>query len=196
MQGGWNPPPGGGGGGYGPPGGYGQPPPGPGGAYGGSPYGAGSAPQAPPGAQPPPGMFPGGPASPGYGTYEFNAAENDVIARTAARAKLWGMISAVFGAFQLLGSCGMVANAGLAMYLPLGIIGLVVGVTFMGVGSSLRSVVDTQGSDMPHMMQALQKLTQAFTVQIVATIVGVVIGAIVLFIGLFFLAAAAASSPH
>jgi hypothetical protein len=209
MQGGWGPPPGGG---YGPPGGggYGAPPPGgaPPGAPGGPPgYGA-----PPPGggypAQNPYGQQQGGPqmgqmgGMPGmgggmnpaqFGNYEFNEFENSIIDKTAGRAKLWGIISTVIGALQLLGSCGMVANASYATYLPSGIIALVVGITFIGVGNSLKSVVQTQGNDMMHMMQAMQKLGSAFMIQIIATIIGIVLVALIMVLAMFVLVAAAAT---
>lgn len=167
----------------GPPG-YGQPPPGA--SYQPpNPYGA------PAGAPAMGGM--GMPMGAQFGSYEFNDFENSIIDKTAGRAKLWGIISSVIGALQLLASCGMVANASLASYLPGGIIALVVGITFIGVGNSLKSVVQTQGNDMMHMMQAMQKLGNAFMIQIIATIIGIVLVAIIMVLAMFVLVAAAAS---
>lgn len=193
MQGGWQPPPGGGG--YGAPpggGGYGQPPP------GGAPPGYGAPPPSmgfsqnpygtPQGMSGAPGMMPGS-----YGNYEFNDTENSIIDKTAGRAKLWGTISTVVGVLQCLASCGAVANPTLASNLPTGIIAIVVGVTFMGVGNSLKMVVQTQGNDLMHMMQALQKIGSAFTVQIVCTIVGFVLAVLIFMLLAFVLVAAAAS---
>lgn len=139
------------------------------------------------------GGMPGMPMGAQFGNYEFNDFENSVIDKTAGRAKLWGIISTVIGALQLVGSCGMVANASYATYLPSGIIALVVGITFIGVGNSLKSVVQTQGNDMMHMMQAMQKIGSAFMIQIIATIVGVVLLAIIMVLTMFVLVAAAAS---
>ena len=194
MQGGWQPPPGGGG--YGAPpggGGYGQPPP------GGAPPGYGGAPPsmgfsqnpygAPAGQMGAPGMMSGS-----FGNYEFNDMENQIIDKTASRAKLWGIISTTIGALQVLGSCGAVANASMASYLPSGIIAIVIGVTFMGVGSSLKMVVQTQGNDLMHMMQALQKMGSAFMVQIVCAIIGFVLAVLIFMLAAFVLVAAAASS--
>jgi hypothetical protein len=177
MQGGgWQPPPGGGG--YGPPGG--------GGGYGGPP-GYGAPPPAPP--------YAGGPLggiAPQYGNYEFNEYESSIIDKTADRAKLWGIISAVIGALQIVGSCGMVKSPTLATYLPAGIVAIVVGVTFIGAGNSLKAVTTTQGNDLMHLSQAMQKLTAAFTIEIICTIVGTVVAAVALvFVVLYFLASAA-----
>lgn len=196
MQGGWQPPPGGGG--YGPPGGggYGQPPPG---APGGAPPGYGAPPpsmgfnQNPYGAQPPAmgGMGMGGGS---YGNYEFNDAENSVIDKAASKAKLWGIISTTIGALQVMGSCGAIGQPTLATWLPQGIVAIVVGVTFIGVGNSLKAVVQTQGNDIMHMMQALQKMTTAFTIEIICAIIGFVLMVLGFILFAFILVAAVASS--
>jgi hypothetical protein len=101
----------------------------------------------------------------------------------------------VLGGAQLLGgTCGAIANPGWAMYLPWGVVMLVVGLTFVGVGNSLRDVVRTQGNDIAHLMHAMQKLGTAFTIQSIAYLItfvfAIVVGVIVLF---FFLARAASS---
>lgn len=172
MQGGWQPPSGG----------YGAPPPG---------YGAG--PSGPPnpyatGGQP---MI----AGHSYGNYEFNHLENGIIDKCAGRAKLWGWISAVLGALQIIGGgCGSLSSAALALYVPYGIVFLIVGITFIGVGNSLRYVVTTQGNDIGHMMQALQKLGSAFLIQSITFLVFVVIGVLIGFLMVFFILVGAAAS--
>jgi hypothetical protein len=179
MQGGWQPPPGGGSG-YGGPPGYGAPPP-------------GAMPQQNPYAAP--GAAPGmGGMGMQYGNYEFNELENGIIEKTASRAKLWGWISTVLGALQLLGgSCGAIANVQMAFYVPYGIVMLIVGITFIGVGNSLRSVVDTQGNDIAHMMQALQKLGSAFLIQTITYIATILLAVIVGVLVFFFALAVAAT---
>lgn len=189
MQGGWQPPPGGGG--YGAPpggGGYGAPPP------GGAPPGYGAPPPSMGFAQNPYGAPQMGGAMGGsYGNYEFNDMENSIIDKTAGRAKLWGIISTTLGALQCLASCGAVASPGMASYLPAGIIAIVIGVTFIGVGNSLKMVVQTQGNDLMHMMQALQKMGSAFMIQIVCAIIGFVLAILIFMLAAFVLVAAAAS---
>lgn len=129
-----------------------------------------------------------------YGNYEFNDTENAIIEKTASRAKLWGWISAVLGVCQILGgTCGALASPGLVMYLPYGIVALIVGISFVGVGNSLRQVVNTQGSDVMHMMQALQKLGGAFLVQSITSIIMIVLGLGIGFIVFFFVLAVAAT---
>jgi hypothetical protein len=146
---------------------------------------------------PPPGTAPPGagrgapPAAPGaYGSYEFNEIENSIIDKTAARARLWGFVSILVGLAQLLSSCGAVKNRVLVANLPLGIVAVIVGITFIGVGNSLRSVVKTRGNDLMHMMLALQKMGTAFMIQILCGIVGVVLATLTwAIIALFFVSA-------
>ena len=155
------------------PAGYGQPPPGPGG------FGA-----------PAPMGYPGG----GFGTYEFNELENGIIGKTAGRAHTWGIISIVVDALNTLVGFLFIVSPSLLVNLVTGIVSIVVGVTFLGAGNSLQNVVQTQGNDMEHMMQAMQKMSSAFMVQIITTIVGFILGAIVMVIAIFVLAAVAATS--
>lgn len=206
MQGGWQPP------GGGPPGGYGAPPPGQqpvataptmiapsGGApaaptqpsYGVQPlqpgYGAPS-PYAlqPAGAFAPPGWG-------GFGQYEFNELENGIIGKTAGRAKTWGIISIVIGALYLLSALFFILSPALLLNIAPGIGGIIVGISFVGVGNSLSSVVATQGNDVQHMMEATQKLGGAFLTQIIVTIVQVVLYAILALVVFVVLAAVIAS---
>ncbi len=177
MQGGWQPPPGGGGYGQQQPGGYGQ--------------------QQQQGYGPQPGYpqagFGGGY---GYGQYEFNDLENGIIAKTAGRTRLWGIISVIIGALYTLSGMLFFLNPGLIAYLVIGIVGIVVGVTLLGVAKSLSAVVNTQGNDIEHMMQAMQKLGSAFLIQAVTTIIGVVLGAIVVAIAIVAVVAMAPSGGY
>jgi len=128
-----------------------------------------------------------------FGNYEFNEYENSIIDKTASRAKLWGIISTVIGALYVLGSCGMVANPGLAANLPSGIVSIVIGITFMGAGNSLKSIVTSQGSDMMHLGQAMQKMSSAFMIQIVCAIIAFALVVLVVLLAMFVFVAAAAS---
>jgi hypothetical protein len=132
--------------------------------------------------------------TPQYGNYEFNDYENSVIDKAASRMKLWGIISTVIGALQLIGSCGMFMDAKYATNLPAGIVAIVVGITFMGAGNSLKSVVTTQGNDLMHMMQAFQKMGTAFLIETICAVVGFVLTIVVLFVAAIFLVAVAASN--
>jgi hypothetical protein len=114
-------------------------------------------PPNPYGGYPPPGMQP-------YGEYEFDPVQNGVISSAALWARILGVALIIVGAASLL-NCNVVSFA----------LDLVIGIYFLGGGSSLAAVVNTQGSDVTNMMQALSKLGTAFKIRVIMTIIAVVL---------------------
>ena len=106
--------------------------------------------------------------------YEFDDQQNATISSAATWARVLGIVMIVVGVASLL-NCNVVTL----------IIDLVVGINLLGGASSLSMVVNTQGNDIAHMMQALGKLGTAFKVRVIATLVGLVL--IFLLIGAVFL---------
>jgi hypothetical protein len=120
----------------------------------------------------------GGPVSAGphsLAQYEFGPAENIVISDCAGRAKVWGVLCLLAGAIQIIASglniAGMLPGNGAIFSLPAGVFNLVLGAYFVRAGGSMKTVVDTQGHDITHLMEALRNLSRAFFVQIIATAV-------------------------
>ena len=114
----------------------------------------------------------------GYGRYEFNDKENDVIARAANRTRAWGVLS------MLLGGMNVIAG-GIAFLYPIllanlvsGVVSMVVGASFVRAARSLSSVVTTQGDDVRHMMEALDRVSTALVVQMVSTLIGFCLAAL------------------
>ena len=101
--------------------------------------------------------------------YEFTVPQNAIIQKTATYAKLWGIFSVVLGAINTL--VGLASWAQLAA----GIVSIVIGTVFIGVAGSLKAVVVTEGNDIDHMMAALQKLGNAFLIQVITTVAAFVI---------------------
>jgi hypothetical protein len=97
--------------------------------------------------------------------YEFTVPQNAIIQKTATYARLWGIISIFVGAIQILA----------AQLLP-GIVSIVIGMVFIGVAGSLKAVVVTEGNDIDHMMAAVQKLGNAFLIQVIVTVAAVIVG--------------------
>jgi hypothetical protein len=134
------------------------------------------------------GAMPGGMGQ-GYGQYEFNDMENSIIDKAAGRAKMWGWIACILGGLQFFGySCGGFASPALWMSVPMAVVLFVVGIVFIGVGNSLKSVVQTQGNDIMHMMQAIQKMGSAFLIQSIAWIIMAALTAIIVVLMLFVFA--------
>lgn len=163
--------------------GYGQPP-------GAPPPGYGGPIARPPGYELPPAPMSGGYASPvasGAG-YEFNQNENVVINRLAGRLTAAGVMQIIFGAISLIGN--FVVNIGSGVIgIPTSIALIVIGALFIGAAGSFRQITRTQGNDLAHLMGALDKLSSAALIQIIAFIVAVVLFVLTVIIVLLFFAA-------
>jgi len=144
-----------------------------------------------------PGVYDAGPlGQPGVGPsqYEFDAAENRVIARTAKLARLWGVLALVVGALLLAAIGAVIAVAGeiasevgtdrwtvvgiAAGLAPLVLVDLVIGGLYIAAGGSLKAVVDTAGSDVPHLMAGVNRLANAFRIEAIVTAIALVGGII------------------
>jgi len=137
----------------------------------------------------PPGMAtPGGQAL-STGSYEFGPAEDAIITKAGRRARIWGIISVVGGVLTLGAGIVLVALAsslpaplnaagpGIGVgLLPLALANLVGAFFYFQSGQSLESVATTQGNDIEHMMQGLNKLSKAFMIEAILTIIAIVVG--------------------
>ena len=131
---------------------------------------------------------------PGYGApaggqYEFTAQENAVIDKLAGRLTVAGIMQIVFGGLQLLGGWAF-GLPGYFVGLPGALALIVIGALFVSAAGSFRSVTQTRGYDIQHMMGALGKLQTAATVQIIAYIVAVLLGILIGMIMMLVFAAA------
>jgi len=115
--------------------------------------------------------------------YEFSMQENDTIRTVGGRARAWGLISVVIGALAILGGLGlMVAIGGSGgpvvggALILLAVQYVVSGGRYIAAGSAMRAVVETEGDDMTHMMEAIKKLTGAVRLEAIVAIVASVLG--------------------
>jgi hypothetical protein len=111
-----------------------------------------------------------------------------VLEKLAGRLTIAGVIEIIFGALQLFfgwafGVPGWLVGA------PGAIAMVAIGALFVSAASSFRSVTQTRGHDLSHLMGALGKLSTAAMVQIVGYIVAVVLGIIIGLLVLFVFAA-------
>lgn len=121
-------------------------------------------------------------ASPPSGEgYEFTTSENKVIRSTGSRVRTWGVFSLIAGALTVLGGSALFLTGevggviGGIIYLLLALIPIFIGLKFVRAGRALGAVVGTEGSDIDHLMSAMQNLGAAFRIQIVAAVSWVVI---------------------
>ncbi|MGH1342038.1 MAG: hypothetical protein ACRBN8_10830 [Nannocystales bacterium] len=136
--------------------------------------------------QPP--YTPGGPLSTGH--YEFSDEENEQISQTGARARLWGLISLITGVLALVGLIvSLVFKDELILHgldpsyvtifvvslVPIVLTHLVISMLYVGAGKSLEAVVATEGNDIEHLMQSLDKLGTAFLVEFVIGFLAIIV---------------------
>ena len=116
----------------------------------------------------------------GPGGYEFTQLENQTIDKTATWCKYLAFIFFAQAALELI---------------DLNVIGVgidvAIGIAFFQGAKAMKSVVDTQGHDIPHMMEAMRKLATAVNIRIWVTIIAVVlIALVVIFAGAMVMALA------
>lgn len=127
----------------------------------------------------PPGAWPHMPPTgvPGRPQYEFTAEQNTTVASVARWAKALAILMFVQAGFALLSGNWLGGAIDLCLGLPL-----------WGGGTSLSAVVNTQGNDIGHLMQALDKLSSVFAIRvgfgIFFIVLGTIIAAIALAVGL------------
>ena len=113
--------------------------------------------------------------------YEFTPSQNKVIRSTGSRVRVWGVFSLIgAGLTVLIGVALLFAGevAGVVVGIIYGLLALIpifIGLNFVRAGRALGAVVGTEGSDIDHLMGAIQNLGTAFLIQIVAAVFWVVI---------------------
>lgn len=122
-----------------------------------------SPPESPPSSQTP------------RGQYEFTHEQNGVIGKLASRMRLAGIVQIVFGALQLLGNCSLSAGEGNLKFSstgsPVYLVLIVSGAIMIAASMSFKRIVDTEGRDISHLMDALGRFSTSVLVQLVAYII-------------------------
>ena len=141
----------------------------------------------------PPGSPGYGPAGAGYhappaapphgghgGGYEFNEQENARIGLAATFTKVFGAVSFIAGGIGFLLSFVPLIKVGLAPQAFFGVllaavgalISIGIGYIYFSSGQAFSRVVDTQGDDIAHLMDALSRLRSAFRFEVILIAVG------------------------
>lgn len=113
--------------------------------------------------------------------YEFTAAQNEVIGSAGFWVSTWGVFSLLASSANLFGGVLLFVDGGLggvAAGIILGLLALIplfLGLKFLRTGKELRAVVWTKGNDIDHLMAAIQNVSGAFRIQIVAVVCWVAI---------------------
>jgi hypothetical protein len=114
--------------------------------------------------------------------YEFNQGENAVFSTLASSMKFVAIALMVLGALSIL-----LVLTGDFSTLVSGVVYIFIGIWTRSAANSIRAVVDTEGSDIMHLMNAMGDLNKLYNLQKWLLIIGLVLIAVV-----FALAVAAA----
>ena len=101
--------------------------------------------------------------------YEFDEGENAVFSSLASGMKFVGVVLMILGALSILSA--LAGNFGAAVN---GVIYLLIGIWTRSAANSIRAIVDTEGSDIMHLMNAMGHLKKLFNLQKWLLIIGMV----------------------
>ena len=133
----------------------------------------------------------------GQAVYEFSPQEEKKIAALANRTIGWGVVSLIIsvlmvGAFVLAWGLGLGLGKLSAAWLvvtvvasiPVLVVNGIVSLLYIGAGRSLRALIKTQNEDVPHVLDALARLSGAFRVELIVSASGILGGVAALLQGL------------
>jgi hypothetical protein len=110
-----------------------------------------------------------------YGHYEFTHEENGVVEDCAKWGTALAIVYFVVGGFSIFSLCSSPLQASINI-----ITYILVGVFIIMAAKSLKLVVNTQGNDIAHMMEALDKLGTMFLIRLIAVAISILLTILVL----------------
>lgn len=99
---------------------------------------------------------------PGNG-YEFTGEQNRVIRSLARKMQAVGIFMLVLGALALAGFVASLFGTPAGVWIPVAVFFALIGVWTVRAGREFRQVVETEGSDISHLMTALTELKKFYT---------------------------------
>jgi hypothetical protein len=114
------------------------------------------------------------PGHPVLQSYEFGASENASIGGAARWIGIFAWFGIVGGVLMALAGI-LTMPVGLVNF-AIGAVYVVIGMWFRGAAQSLAAVVTTSGSDISHLMTAIDKLGSAFKAMVVLTALAIILG--------------------
>ncbi len=101
--------------------------------------------------------------------YEFDAAQNEILRRSARLTTVWGVVAVLAGLLVAYWGVRIMADpeswaevaASFGTAIPL----IVVGLASLRIGGRLMAIVGTEGNDVTHFMDAVSAVGRAFMLQ-------------------------------
>ena len=108
------------------------------------------------------------------GHYEFTAAQNEILKKAATWAGLLAWILMASGGLMAIGGILSLDVERLGALIAAAIY-FIIGINFRGAAVSMKTVVETAGNDIDHLMTALDKLGSAFKVMGILFLLSVIL---------------------
>ena len=108
------------------------------------------------------------------GSYEFDSEQNVVLSKTATWVSLFAWILIASSVLSAIGGVVSADEASIGMLIASGIY-FIAGLRLRGSASSMKQVVETEGNDIEHLIDALDKLGSAFKTMGIVFLVGIVV---------------------
>lgn len=115
-------------------------------------------------------------------TYEFTTDQNQLIGTLAGRMKFVAIFFIVLGC--IMGLAGLFNLPAGIVYLVMAAIYIIIGIWTIGASNSFKKIVETEASDISHLMNALNELKKLYTLQYVLVIIAIVFMGIAILTGI------------
>lgn len=115
-------------------------------------------------------------------TYEFTAAQNQLIRTLAGRMKFVAIFMIVLGAISAISGIATLPQG--IVYIFMAAFYILIGIWTIKAANSFRQIVETKESDISYLMNALNELKKLYTLQYVLVIIAIVFIAIAVIAGI------------
>ena len=109
--------------------------------------------------------------------YEFSEKENILVGSLSKKMRYVGIIGIVFGILEIISGV-----FGEKISIFKGVISIIVGIWTMRASESFQKIVDTTGSDITNLLNALSEMKKLYTLQFWIFIIEVVFTTLVVFL--------------
>jgi hypothetical protein len=112
--------------------------------------------------------------------YEFDGHENSIVSDLSKKMSFVGAVTVILGllgvGFGLVSFFLSALGPGVGVgYVVQGVLNVLIGMWSRSAATSFQRIVDTQGSDIPNLLQALGELRRIYTLQRTVYIVAIVL---------------------
>ncbi len=113
--------------------------------------------------------------------YEFNSEQNTILSDLAKKMQFVGIFEIVLGGIYFLGSIAIFSIANIGT----GVIDILLGYLTLKASKFFKAIVDSEGNDMTHLMNAIVELKNLYAIQFWLNIFLIVIISLGIIFGIY-----------